>query len=169
MRSVRQFRACASSPKQWNCFFRYNWSEKFLDYVRASAACIDRIVVSGFLRQPVAVLRHRRCMLVVFPRTCCLESCGVKAKPGKIRPDLKKPAFAATGAGNSCPFRKFHPAQIRVVRQNHQLRFLEPFGRPFGLPVVPLRNCVCLGGLPRPTVCSAPLTLFRALAIALLR
>src|SRR5258706_11966095 len=30
------------------------------------------------------------------------------------------------------------------------LRFFEPLGRPFLLPLTPFLNCVCFGGLPRP-------------------
>jgi hypothetical protein len=29
--------------------------------------------------------------------------------------------MADTFADLSCPFRKFHPAQIRIVRQNHRI------------------------------------------------
>jgi hypothetical protein len=45
------------------------------------------------------------------------------------------------------------------------LRFLERFGRPLGLPLVPLRNCVCFGGLP--PFRAVPLAIFRFLAMAL--
>src|SRR6266481_412744 len=52
-------------------------------------------------------------------------------------------------------------------------RFLEPFGRPRLLPVSPFLNCVCLGGLPRPTFRPALLTFldvtrFAVLAMAFL-
>src|SRR5262249_14835329 len=45
------------------------------------------------------------------------------------------------------------------------LRFLVPLGRPSGLPDVPLRNCVCLGGFPRPIFGSSPPIIFNSLVI----
>src|SRR5450432_2713211 len=46
------------------------------------------------------------------------------------------------------------------------LKFLEPLGRPAGLPLLPLGNCVCFGGLPRPAFCSEPLIFARFLAMS---